>query len=171
MAATFAPESFAMLGPQLPPDFTTQTSPTPGIINLPEVNIYLDNGHDDALVGATGNGPSSDNAQHGAQKNAQPTQRDPEPVDARAVALEFDRGAAASALVSAAASSACAGETSTRVRVSVTFAPSGRATQAVAFGPHAGTEAGGCLARALQGVSIAPFGGEYTTVMLTVPLR
>jgi hypothetical protein len=145
---------------------------TPGIINLPEVNIYLDDGDDDAPVGATGNGPSSDNPQQGAQKTAQSTQHDPEPVDTRLVALEFDRAAAASALVSAAASSACAGDgMSKRVRVGVTFAPSGRATQAVAFGPHAGTEAGGCLARALQGVAIAPFGGEYTTVMLTVPLR
>jgi hypothetical protein len=176
-AASFANESLAVLGPQLAPALTAQTLRTPGIIHLPAVDIYLDDGHDDAPVDPTGNGPSSDNTQRNAKKAAKTTQHAPQPVDAQAldagvVALEFDRDAASSALSSAAVSSACAGDgTSTRARVGVTFAPNGRATHAVAFGLHAGTEAGGCLARALQGVAIAPFGGEHTTVMLTVPLR
>jgi hypothetical protein len=57
-------------------------------------------------------------------------------------------------------------------RVAVTFASSGRVTQAVIDGgPLAGTEQGGCVARVLRTARMDPFSGPPVTVRRTVTLR
>ena len=56
--------------------------------------------------------------------------------------------------------------------VTITFAPSGRATTATVSGePFAGTSIGGCIAAKLRAVRVPPFGGEFITVKKTVPLN
>lgn len=87
----------------------------------------------------------------------------------------FDRVAATSALGSAtsAASSCRGGEDPTGVaRVTITFAPSGRVTQATVNGaPYAGTATGSCIARAFRSASVPAFAGEPVTVTKTVTIR
>lgn len=57
-------------------------------------------------------------------------------------------------------------------RVSVTFAPSGRVTQAVVNGaPFAGTSVGSCVASRFRGVSIPPFAGSSQTVGKTFQIN
>jgi hypothetical protein len=92
-------------------------------------------------------------------------EKPPEPV---AAAGPFDRGAAVSALNSAAgAASGCKkpdGPTGTG-RVSVTFAPSGRVTSSTVEGPpFAGTSVGGCVAARFRSASVPPFSGSPVTV-------
>jgi hypothetical protein len=56
--------------------------------------------------------------------------------------------------------------------VSVTFAPSGRVTRAlVEDGPLQGTSVGGCIARQLRNVRVAPFDGDFQTLRTDVTLR
>lgn len=63
-------------------------------------------------------------------------------------------------------------EGSMSIPVSVTFAPSGRATRAmINGGPLRGTAAGSCLAQALRGAAVPPFDGEPVTVNTSVHLR
>jgi hypothetical protein len=85
---------------------------------------------------------------------------------------DFDRSAAAAALGGAtgqAAGCKAAGDPSGVAKVSVTFAPSGRVTQALVMGPpFAGTATGGCIARAFRSASVPPFAGEAQTVTKTV---
>ena len=58
------------------------------------------------------------------------------------------------------------------VATRVTFAPTGRVTQAsVAAGSLVGTQAGGCVAVALRGANIGQFRGPAVTVTATVHLR
>jgi hypothetical protein len=48
--------------------------------------------------------------------------------------------------------------------VSVTFAPSGRATATSVAGELAGTEVGGCVARLFRAAKVPPFAGDPVTV-------
>lgn len=79
----------------------------------------------------------------------------------------FDRAAASSALATAAGSaSSCKqpdGPTGSG-KVTVTFAPTGRATNAVVTGDLAGTPVGGCVARIFRNARVPPFSGEPITV-------
>ncbi len=88
---------------------------------------------------------------------------------------EFNKSAAQSALGGAAgAASGCKapGDPSGVARVSVTFAPSGRATRAVVGGPpFQGTATGQCVAAAFRGVSVPPFSGDAVTVSKSVTIR
>ncbi|MDI1434234.1 hypothetical protein [Polyangium sorediatum] len=88
---------------------------------------------------------------------------------------EFSRSAAASALGAAAGrASGCKapGDPSGTARVSVTFAPSGRATKAQVNGPpFAGTPTGGCIAAAFRSASVPPFSGDSVTVSKSVTIR
>ncbi len=80
---------------------------------------------------------------------------------------EFSRDAAVAALNGAAGRAAgCkqAGGPTGRGRVSVTFAPSGRATTAVVGPPFAGTSVGSCAAAAFRSASVPPFSGGPVTV-------
>ncbi len=92
------------------------------------------------------------------------------------VPAPFSPSLASGALVSAAsiASGSCLaeGESSGRAKVTVTFAPSGRVTQALVSGaPFAGTPTGSCLAAQFRSVRIAAFTGEHVTVSKTVRIR
>lgn len=83
-------------------------------------------------------------------------------------AAEFNRGAASSALASAAgAAKSCKkpdGPTGSG-RVKVTFAPSGNVTSAQVEGPpFAGTAVGGCIASAFRGARVPPFSGPPVSV-------
>jgi hypothetical protein len=85
---------------------------------------------------------------------------------------EFDKAAAAAALggaVGQASGCKSAGDPSGVAKVSVTFAPSGRVTQALVLGPpFAGTATGGCIARAFRTASVPSFAGDPQTVTKTV---
>jgi hypothetical protein len=87
----------------------------------------------------------------------------------------FDRGAAASALASAAAqASACRkeGDPSGVANVTLTFAPSGRVTAAKLSGPpFAGTATGGCIASTLRRAKVPPFDGDLVTVSKTIVVQ
>jgi len=89
--------------------------------------------------------------------------------------LPFDKEAASSLLGGAIAkAAACRGDGEPRgsARVAITFAPSGRITQATVAGPpYAGTATGGCIARTVRDVKIRPFAGAPITVSKTVTIR
>ncbi|HET7541465.1 MAG TPA: zinc-ribbon domain-containing protein [Polyangiaceae bacterium] len=84
-----------------------------------------------------------------------------------AEAAAFDKNAAVAALSAAAASAASCktadGPTGSG-KVSVTFAPSGRATATSVVGELAGTEVGGCVARLFRAAKVPPFSGDPVTV-------
>jgi hypothetical protein len=88
---------------------------------------------------------------------------------------EFNKGAATAALNGAAGSaSGCKapGDPSGVARVSVTFAPSGRATRAVVSGaPYSGTATGSCVAAAFRSLSVPAFAGDPVTVSKSVSIR
>lgn len=87
---------------------------------------------------------------------------------------EFDAGAARAAMNAAASRAmSCKGDgPAGTASVSVTFAPSGRATSAkVESGPFSGTPAGGCIATAFRSATVPPFSGSSVTVRKTVSLR
>ena len=87
---------------------------------------------------------------------------------------EFSRSAARGALSSAAgAASGCKrpGGPTGRGRVSVTFAPSGRATTATVGPPFAGTKVGSCAAAAFRRASVPPFSGGPVTVSKSFTIR
>ncbi len=80
---------------------------------------------------------------------------------------KFNPDAARSALGGAAgAASGCKkkGGPTGRGRVTVTFAPSGRATQATVGPPFAGTSVGSCAAAAFRSARVPPFTGSPVTV-------
>ena len=85
---------------------------------------------------------------------------------------EFDKGAARSALASAAAqASACRkdGDPSGMATITITFAPSGRITSANLQGPpFAGTATGGCIANTMRRATVPAFSGEHVTVTKTI---
>jgi hypothetical protein len=84
----------------------------------------------------------------------------------------FDKVAAVSALNNLAGqASACrqAGDPSGIATVVLTFAPSGRVTNATVNGPpFAGTPTGGCVARTLRRAQVPPFAGDHVTVSKSV---
>jgi predicted Zn finger-like uncharacterized protein len=86
----------------------------------------------------------------------------------------FDRGAASAALNGAAGSAkGCKkpdGPTGS-AKVQVTFAPSGKATQATVGAPFAGTGVGSCIAGAFKGLKVPPFTGAPVTVSKTVNIK
>lgn len=88
---------------------------------------------------------------------------------------EFNKGAASAALSAAAgAASGCrtGGDPAGSARVMVTFAPSGRVTQALVSGPpFAGTPTGGCIARAFRSAKVPPFEGSPVTVAKTARIQ
>lgn len=88
---------------------------------------------------------------------------------------EFNKSAATAALNGAAgAASGCKAPSDPAglVRVSVTFAPSGRATRAVVNGPpYAGTTTGSCVAAAFRTLSVPAFSGDPVTVSKSVSVR
>jgi hypothetical protein len=49
-------------------------------------------------------------------------------------------------------------------KASVTFAPSGRATNSTVSGALAGTDVGGCVARIFRAAKVPPFAGDPVTV-------
>ncbi|MET0792305.1 MAG: hypothetical protein ABW061_12355 [Polyangiaceae bacterium] len=79
----------------------------------------------------------------------------------------FDKNAAVAALGAAAASAGSCkkpdGPTGSG-KVSVTFAPSGRATATSVAGELAGTEVGGCVARLFRSAKVPAFAGDPVTV-------
>jgi hypothetical protein len=87
-------------------------------------------------------------------------------------ASDFDASAAASAVAAAAATASGCGDgehPGRRVTVLVTFAPSGRVTQAlVAAGSLTGTLAGSCVANAMRAARVPPFAGDPVTVQKTL---
>ena len=62
----------------------------------------------------------------------------------------------------------CGGIAGTSVRVSVTFARTGRVSDARVEGAAAGTPAGECMVGRFRGVQIPPFRGSSMTVYKTV---
>jgi hypothetical protein len=91
------------------------------------------------------------------------------------MAPPFDKGAAEAAVSSAAsAASACRqeGDPSGTTTVTVTFAPSGRATTATVNGPpFAGTKTGGCIASAMRRAHVPAFSGSPVTVSKTIVIN
>lgn len=91
----------------------------------------------------------------------------PEPAPPASEGLAFDKGAALAALGAAAASAGSCktpdGPTGTG-KVSVTFAPSGRATATSVAGALAGTDVGGCVARLFRAAKVPAFSGDPVTV-------
>jgi hypothetical protein len=64
------------------------------------------------------------------------------------------------------------GELRRTMAVSVTFAPSGRATRAVIEGgPHRATPVGSCIALHLRTAAVRPFEGPAVTVHTSVHIR
>ena len=80
---------------------------------------------------------------------------------------DFDKAAAVAALGAAAANAASCkkpdGPTGDG-KASVTFAPSGRATNSTVSGALAGTDVGGCVARIFRAAKVPPFSGDPVTV-------
>ena len=97
---------------------------------------------------------------------AAPAAKPPEAA-APAEGAAFDKNAAVAALGAAAASAGSCkqadGPTGSG-KVSVTFAPSGRATATSVAGELAGTEVGGCVARLFRSAKVPPFTGDPVTV-------
>jgi hypothetical protein len=84
---------------------------------------------------------------------------------------EFDRNAAMQALRQAGdRARVCfvGGHTTASVRVAVTFARNGSATDAVVEGPLAGTATGVCIASKFRSVHVPPFRGSSLTVHKTI---
>lgn len=128
---------------------------------------------------ATAEAPKPTADKPAADKPAEPTTpptAKPPPDEPTAVATApFDVAAARSALASAAAAaSSCRkpGDPSGVAQVTITFAPSGRATSANIGGPpFAGTATGGCIAGKMRGARVPPFTGTHKTVSKTVVIN
>ena len=91
----------------------------------------------------------------------------PDAPAAPAAGADFDKGAAVAALSAAAASAASCKKPDGPTgggKASVTFAPSGRATNSTVSGAFAGTEVGGCVARVFRSAKVPPFAGDPVTV-------
>ncbi|MCA9629830.1 MAG: hypothetical protein KC766_19295, partial [Myxococcales bacterium] len=104
-----------------------------------------------------------------------PTEKPSEPTPPAEAAGPFDVGAARAALASAAAAAGSCrkeGDPSGMAHVTITFAPSGRATSANISGPpFAGTATGGCIAATMRRAKVPPFSGGYKTVSKTVVIQ
>jgi len=110
--------------------------------------------------------PKPDEASKPNEPSAKPVDKPAEPA-AASDAPPFDKGAAVTALTAAAGNAqSCKtadGPTGSG-KVSVTFMPSGRATNTQVSGDLAGTAVGGCVARIFRGSKIPAFSGEAVTV-------
>lgn len=98
----------------------------------------------------------------------------PDPSDNKGGDAPFDRGAASAAMNGAAgAAKGCkkADGPTGSAKVQVTFAPSGKATQATVGAPFAGTAVGSCIASAFKGLSVPKFSGAAVTVGKTVNIK
>jgi hypothetical protein len=100
---------------------------------------------------------------------AKPTEKPAEkPAEAPASdAPPFDKSAAIAALTAAAGNAqSCKGADgpSGSGKVSITFMPSGRATNTQVSGDLAGTAAGGCVARLFRSAKVPAFSGDAVTV-------
>lgn len=97
-----------------------------------------------------------------------------EPAPAAASGPPFDKDAARAALSAAAsqAQGSCpSGEGPKTGKVAVTFANSGRATQALVTGDLAGTTAGGCVAKIFRSVKVPAFSGDPVGVSKSVSVQ
>jgi hypothetical protein len=105
---------------------------------------------------------------------AEPTAEPKATAEPAAGGPEFNRDAASAAMGGAAgAASGCGrpdGPTG-RCKVSVTFAPSGRATNVSVGAPCGGSPVGSCIAAAFRKISIPPFSGDPMTVSKTVTIK
>jgi predicted Zn finger-like uncharacterized protein len=84
-----------------------------------------------------------------------------------AAGADFDRSAAIAALGAAAANAVSCKKPDGPTgggKVSVTFAPSGRATNSTVTGAFAGTDVGGCVARIFRSARVPAFAGDAVTV-------
>lgn len=105
------------------------------------------------------------------------TKTDTKPAETAAPAAggaEFNRDAASAAMGGAAgAASGCGkeGGPTGRGKVSVTFAPSGRATNVSVGPPFGGTSVGSCIAGAFRKISVPPFSGDPITVSKSVNIK
>jgi hypothetical protein len=77
----------------------------------------------------------------------------------------------ASAAANATTNCKVAGTPAGTSKVTVTFVPSGKATQALVAGDFAGTPAGSCIARVFRGAQVPSFSGDSVTVTKSVTLR
>lgn len=121
------------------------------------------------------NGHAEPNDQAAPNGQAAPTESaPPAPTPSVAIPAEFDRAAATAALGSAAGAAASCkqpdGPTGSG-HVAVTFAPSGRATNAIVTGDFAGTAVGGCVARIFRSATVPPFSGGPITVGKSFSIR
>lgn len=121
--------------------------------------------------------PKKDDPKKDDPKKDDPKKEDPKeepPAAGGGGDAPFDRGAASAALGSAAGSAkGCkkADGPTGSTKVQVTFAPSGKATQAVVGAPFAGTSVGSCIASAFKGARVPPFSGAPMTVSKTVNIK
>jgi hypothetical protein len=94
------------------------------------------------------------------------------PATGASASAEFDPAAARAAIAGArVGTEACGPDAVGRIRITVTFAPSGRATRALVDEGLQGTDAGGCVAHLLNRLTVPPFGGEPQTVRMHLVLR
>ncbi len=108
-----------------------------------------------------------------AEPESVPVQNTPAPA---AVAPQGPAQSSAAVAVAAAGrgASGCFAPDELRrtMAVSVTFAPSGRATRAVIEGgPHRATAVGSCIAQRLRSAVVAPFEGPPVTIHTSIHLR
>ncbi len=135
-----------------------------------------------AIGGAAATAAAATPAAVGAAAAAKPNEAAPKPGEAPAKPAEkpaekpeapasdappFDKGAAIAAL-SAAAGNAPSCKTADGPggsgKVSITFMPSGRATNTQVSGDLAGTAVGGCVARLFRSAKVPAFSGDAVTV-------
>jgi len=97
------------------------------------------------------------------------------PLPPASGADEFNKDAARASLSAAAGNAAgCATPDGPKgvAKVQITFATSGRVTQAQILGPpFAGTPVGGCIASAFRRASVPPFSGDPVTITRTLPIQ
>jgi hypothetical protein len=87
---------------------------------------------------------------------------------------EFNRDAASAAMGGAAGGASGCGKPdgpTGRCKVTVTFAPSGRATNVSVGPPCGGSPVGSCIAAAFRKISIPPFSGDPMSVSKTVTIK
>ncbi len=98
----------------------------------------------------------------------------PPPPAAAGAHKPFDRVAAMSALSAAAAKTGgChkAGDPVGSAKVTVTFAPNGRASQVAVTAPFSGTKSGACISAVFRTATVPPFEGTAVPASKTIPVR
>ncbi len=161
---------------------TTDSAPAPSATTTDSAVASADTAVPDSTATSTAGGgklalvdPKKDPKKEDPKKE-DPKKEDPkkeEPTKASGD-TPFDRGAASAALSGAAGGAkGCkkADGPTGSTKVQVTFAPSGKATQATVGPPFAGTPTGSCIASAFRGLSVPPFSGAPMTVSKTVNIK